>query len=647
MERDPIDDLLEEADQIAVNNESVEELLKDVPLEEPITRNAEKAPPRIKRNRPIVLPERKIKNPLYIKDFRDYLVYIQVLSNFNRKCCWLKDVTRTDLGVVPWDLTRFLKDIPDERFPGLVLPREQNSVCGSTFPSHNEIQKHLNANHPILTGLAFDGYCLKGHALLKAIMSNGLGGLSMTKSSIDMSILEFHPDIQCPKTISNIRRDSYLISAAEKAYATFLDEIHAYIAVEKNNTRLKFISRNAAYTTIVLEYHGFVVVKSLMEIVNLARVDVDNATQHIVKEETVRFYHEIVWPEGVLGSLEIAPLDVIYTNIKTTPSIACIHSIVTGIVPIDISMVDSRWTEKLRLCLDHKFTLWFPGMAAFEIHNRFLSEGGFTILGLSIVRKISNAGGKPYFWYDKRSLPVAKSDVVGDSLTMTRMNAYAILDKKLVTVGSLDFKEFRNNQFLNVTSMVTFFTESILPTLSMIDKAHLNRIFNHDGQNAQLCNDVYEAISSNDKVRVGEFVDIAMRNVSKALEEEISKLKFGIQWTIKDSRHQKPLNNINVRNLYFEGLWNGCDLTLAWEQKKIIAVAKYKPQEDCSVSTLPMDIIKLIFRHLDLSILKDMKVEADDFVDHDDACAEVLKKKNGRMFDAQRITQQMMHLFGQ
>jgi hypothetical protein len=214
-------------------------------------------------------------------------------------------------------------------------------------------------------------------------------------------------------------------------------------------------------------------------------------------------------------------------------------------------------------------------------------------------------------------------------------------------VGALDFKEFRNNNFLNGTSMITFFMESILPNLSTISKVHLNRIFNHDGQNPQLCNDVCEAISANDKVRVGEFADIAMRNISKALEEEISKLKFGIQWTIKDSRLQKPLNKIGVRNLYFEGLWNGCDLTLAWEQKKIIAVAKYKPQENCLVSTLPIDIIKLIFRHLDRSILADMKVEAADFMNHDDACEKVLKKKNGRMFDAQRITQQMMHLFGQ
>lgn len=649
MERDPIDELLDEADQIAVNNESVEELLKDVPLETPPSKSTEKAPPRIKRNRPIVLPERGIKNPLYIKDFRDYLVCKQILFNFHRKCGYARDVALSDSESTPWDLTRLLKEIPEERFPGLVLPRGQNAVCGNTFPSHSEIQKRLNADHPILMGLAFDGYCLKGHALLKAIMSNGIGGLSMTKQSIDMSILEFHPDILCPDNISNIHRDSYLISAVEKAYAKFLDEIQDYIAVEKNNTRLKFISRNAAYTTVVLEYHVFIVVKSLAEIVNL-NVDVvnfENATQNIIKEETLRFYYEIVYPDGVLGSLEIAPLNVIYTNTETTASMPCASSIITGIIPIDISTVDSLWIEKLRLCLNHKFTLWFPGMDAFKIHNWFVSGGGFTILGLKIDRKVLNKEGKPYFWYDKSSLPVAESDVIGDSLSMTRMNAYAILDKKLVTVGALDFKEFRNNQFLNGTSMVTFFMESILPTLSTISKAHLNRIFNHDGQNPQLCNDVCDAISSNDKVRVGEFVDIAMRNISNALEEEISKLKFGIRWTIKDSRGQKPLNNINVRNLYFEGLWNGTDLTLAWEQKKIIAIAKYKPQENCLVATLPIDIIKLIFRHLDKSILDDIKVEAGDFLNHDDACEKVLKKKNGRMFDAQRITQQMMHLFGQ
>ena len=80
------------------------------------------------------------------------------------------------------------------------------------------------------------------------------------------------------------------------------------------------------------------------------------------------------------------------------------------------------------------------------------------------------------------------------------------------------------------------------------------------------------------------------------------------RWKIVDPR--QLINRIEtVKSFYPPGLWNGLELTLEWELKRIVLLAKFKPQDDCPISRLPLDIVKLVFKHLDLLIIDDIKAD--------------------------------------
>lgn len=643
MEKDLIDELLNDAVENAVHDEAIDDLLNEVTpkflSEEPEPNPKENAPSRVHRKKKIIFPPRKITNPQYVEDATDLMIYLHTVRTISRKNVCVVHIPISDNEYYAMDGSFMLKSVSLEKFPALALPPGVKNIHGNNFPKFENIHKNITYYHPVVKDLSFNGYCLKGSALLNAVLFQPTTLFATSTTPRKPKLLEFYLNFDYPSNISIMTRDRYLISEAERIYNGFLDEINTYVNVESNNTRLKFISRNSESTTIVLEYMAFQQMKSfdILMAAGVKPTKLEDVLEFAAIEETLRFYHRITCPGDILCLSEIAPLNMVYTGNDVIASQECIFSIALGIVPVDISIMNDESYTKLKECSERGLSLWFLGLDNAKIHSRLVESGDTAVeIGKFRLNKCVNAVDKrPYFNLMSIETPLKVSDIASglmgvamdDEEHLGRKNLHAIIDNEPFSVGSTDLKAFRNREFLRHPDMIDHLIHLVVHALTL-ETVDLDKVFDYDDQCEKSFHKVRIAVAFNDNVAFEKYILDYMTGIISRITEQIIELNTGILWKIIGPR-KKTFIAPNPRTFYPEGMWNGCELTLAWDLKRIIILAKYKPQENCWISMLSKDNIKLIFAFLDLMLSHDIVLECNDYMNHSRECSKIQSKHDG------------------
>lgn len=533
-------------------------------------------------------PKRKISNPTYIHDIVDAIRYRMVIQTLKRRYSCKEPLFAVKSGLVAVDTPFLLRDLPVEKQP--LLAAVSDEISGKATSTGDSAIHLLKVIHPVVNGLSCDGYDLRTITLLGVHLVDkteplGIYDLPEYRNPCPLDFYHY-PSRKCAGI--NVNRDAAIIAEAEAVYDHFLNEIQVFVDNPKMNTVLKFVSRNTDVTTIVLEYQHYMSLKPLSEILESKYTTPEQLKNYGTRREVLRFHHTLNRLEGCVSFPEVFPLQMIYDGTKIFITEEAALSIKTGIIPVDISSIDHNWIDKIRGCLMHpNFNLMFVGLDNAKARSHFCEPENrgqlFRIGELNMMYNLDASKSESEKHDFLEIIVTGRFKVLVEDFKSLVFNNRYRLNNGSETVGTNNLKAFREGRYYNVDV-----EEMIIDKKSFTDSD---------------TDDV-----ANETIRDRDI------EIKKAMDDAIETLGTRPLFRIVDAR-KAIVNKIDPRTFYPPGLWNGCDLTLAWDLKRIIALARYKPQDsDCYLSRLPLDIINLIFKELDMLIIRDIEVEYDDFI---------------------------------
>lgn len=603
--------------------------------------------------------ERMPKN--YISTIADYLKYEMVVHNFFKKAMYIPLITvLTSVPAMPIGLLLKNYDLAQSKEGGNYLSLVKCSdfhpsgskETGFTIPSFDDIKVNLIGRHPIIDHLKFQGYCLAGGSVLNAICKEVSGTpsyFSYSNKKHKLTDMDFFPVIDIPSTVHPRDHESYIIKCSDVIYRDFLNEIKTYLLSTRNLAaecmELKFISRSSDCTTIIL-------------------MGKKNSKQ------IIQFIHRSYTSQGeLLAGFDLAPCQVLYDGHDVKMTRFGRMSILIGFIPVDISCASKSWKYRLQKYHRHRdFGLWFPGLSCSKVmefmdayksvpikrvdastkpklsindRRKRGSESNQRKIHFDSVGFILRSGVRNSFRYNISSNDELNNDKteiahqffesdygsalesVNDGEALAISNLRHLWNSQSVSVGCADIDRFLRNDFHQASIGNYFRSVTAYAVNFTIPKFY--QVFDYDGVNPSLANEALESVRDEDYDRFAKTVLATISYLDGKVDRQIAVLKQGVKWRVRDPGTQisgtfNPIK-LTAQTFYpsvmikdkLTSLYNGFNLTINWEIKRLLAIAYYKKDYQCPMSMLPLDIVKLLFRILDWEFVRNVICELDTF----------------------------------
>lgn len=602
----------------------------------------------------------------YIRDISDYLRYHMIVHTFFKKVLIIPLYTVSVAEpVLPMTglFDVLLKSLVEDRVANGETPGYQrrelpvfalgksrytisSSLRGFPIPEPVKLRSSLIVAHPILHSLSFRNYRLAGGSIVSCITEN-------RKTSHD---LDFFPIVDVPQSIGPFERERYIADQADIIYATFMADVQTYseyISTKTKGAGCCFITRSSDCTTIIFEMESHT--------------------------EILQFIHRAYTSEGeLLAGFDLAPSQILFDGDGFRMTHFAHMSILTGVIPVDISCASKSWKYRLNKYNQEKqFTLWFPGLSYAGVekclerkdpqpiarinaeHKPVLADGNvggnktgyakmkgtghtridFESVGFEIHRR--NIRGPNFFQYRIPRWDEEKFDAISikhqfvhadygdvleeveDAESLATSNLRCLWNGQAISVGCSNFKQFAAKEFTVHSIGNAFRSAAACPANFTVAK--FERIFNYDGCTAPWSQDALDAVRNQNAEKYERIVAATIEYLDAKIQKESAKLRQGVHWRVRDPGTQisgtfNPLKftpSTFYPTVMIDGklthLYNGFNLGINWEIKRLFLIAYKKRDYECILSGIPMDVIKLLFQWLDWMTIKEIIVELNDY----------------------------------